>query len=201
MQPLIGVDVGQRHEASGVCVVEESKRGDMHYLVRYLARIPAGSTLPQIVQRVSEISRGAKLQATRCPHIFVDLTGLGTPVLELMQSEIPEAYLYPVYFNHGDQMRQEYPDLRIGKAFLVSRLQLLLQTARLHLPSTPDARQLADELLSYQVKIEPDANDHYGAFAVGTRDELVTALGMAVSGANRHIAAEINAYYGVLREF
>ena len=68
----------------------------------------------------------------------------------------------------------------LGKAYLVSRLQTLLQTGRLHLPRTDEAKQLADDLLDYEVTVDENANERYGAFAVGPRDELVTALGLAV---------------------
>lgn len=56
---------------------------------------------------------------------------------------------------------------------------MLLQTHQLHLPRSPEADTLAEELMEYEVQVAPDANDRYGAFPVGTRDELVTALGLA----------------------
>jgi len=43
-----------------------------------------------------------------------------------------------------------------------------------------EARALAEELLDYEVQVDENARDHYGAFWVGTRDDLVTALGLAV---------------------
>jgi hypothetical protein len=69
--------------------------------------------------------------------------------------------------------------IKIGKAWLVSRLQVLLQSKRLHLPDSDEARVLAKELQDYQIKVDQDANDKYGAFKVGTHDDLVTALGLA----------------------
>ena len=39
---------------------------------------------------------------------------------------------------------------------------------------------MADELLDYEIRVDTDANDKYGAFKVGTHDDLVTALGLAV---------------------
>ena len=39
---------------------------------------------------------------------------------------------------------------------------------------------LAQELIDYEIRVEPDANDKYGVFKVGTHDDLVTALGLAV---------------------
>jgi hypothetical protein len=70
--------------------------------------------------------------------------------------------------------------VQLGKADLVSRLQTLLQTGRLHLPRTPGAETLARELLEYEIKVAEDANESYGAFRVGALDDLVTALGLAV---------------------
>jgi hypothetical protein len=75
---------------------------------------------------------------------------------------------------------EEGRQIRISKAWLVSRLQALSQTRRLHLPKTPGAEVLAKELLDYEIRVDQDANDTYGAFKVGTHDEVVTALGLAV---------------------
>jgi hypothetical protein len=78
-----------------------------------------------------------------------------------------------------------HDQVSIGKAWLVSQLQALLQTDRLHLPRTPEAALLAQELLDYEIKVSEDANDRYGAFRVGAHDDLVTALGLAAQGEKR----------------
>ena len=63
---------------------------------------------------------------------------------------------------------------------MVSRLQALLQTGRILLPKTSEADALARELLDYELRVDQDANERYGAFKVGSHDDLVTALGLAV---------------------
>lgn len=68
----------------------------------------------------------------------------------------------------------------MSRIILVTRLQVLLQGDRLHLVQSPEAEILAQELREYEVKVTPDANERYGAFRVGTQDDLVTALGLAV---------------------
>ena len=68
----------------------------------------------------------------------------------------------------------------LGKAYLVSRLQALLDADRLHLPQTPEATALVEELLDYEIRVDRNGHDRYGAFRVGTHDDLVTALGLAV---------------------
>ena len=89
------------------------------------------------------------------------------------------------YFTHGDRRTEEGGRVSIGRAWLVSRLQSLLQTDRLHLPDTAEARQLAAELRDYEIRVDQDANDRYGAFKVGTHDDLVTALGLGVQPTRR----------------
>jgi hypothetical protein len=96
----------------------------------------------------------------------------------LKSADVP---VRPVYFTHGDR-RSEQRDgsISLGKAWLVSRLQALPQCRCILLPKTLDARVLAQELLDYEIKVDEKANDTYGAFRVGTHDDLVTALGLAV---------------------
>ena len=90
----------------------------------------------------------------------------------------------PVFFTYGDRRTETVYGLRtevlLGKAYLVSRLQTLLQTGRLHLPRTAQSETLARALREYEIQVAEDANDRYGAFRVGTKDDLVTALGLAV---------------------
>jgi hypothetical protein len=84
-----------------------------------------------------------------------------------------------VTFTHGD--RYDRGKGLLGKAYLVSRLQALLQTQGILLPPDhPEARAMADELKVYEIRVDTNANDTYGAFKVGTHDDLATALGLAV---------------------
>jgi hypothetical protein len=56
----------------------------------------------------------------------------------------------------------------------------LLQTTRFNLPETINSRDLAQELLGYEIWVSEDAKDRSGGLTVGTRDDLETALGLAV---------------------
>jgi hypothetical protein len=68
----------------------------------------------------------------------------------------------------------------VGKAYLVSQLQALLQQGKVKLPDTAEARELAKELLDYEIGVSESANVTAGAFKTGRHDDLVTALGLAV---------------------
>lgn len=67
----------------------------------------------------------------------------------------------------------------IGKAYMVSRLQTLLQGRRLHLPVTSEAIALTMELQSYQISVSERGHASFNA-RQGAHDDLVIALGLSV---------------------
>lgn len=190
MGAVIGVDIGQRREPSGLCVAEHDLRKEdgsdiLHYMIRHLERLPAGTQFPKIADRVSEVASGVYRKTRERPHLLLDVTGLGSPVVDLIR-EASKDYgrISEVYFTHGDQCTEEMVSgrsvVRLGKAYLVSKLQTMLQTARLHLPKNEQTDILRRELMDFEIEIDEKANERYGAFRVGAHDDLVTALGMSL---------------------
>lgn len=183
---LMGLDIGQQRNPTALCTVEANprprgERTDWHYLVRHLERLPIGTSYPDIAQRLNAVAQRLRQRSPQTPQLFVDATGLGKPLIDLLSQETESIrQIRGVYFTHGDRMTREGRDIRLGKAYLVSRLQMLLQSGRLHLPRNPVCEQLAEELLSYEIQVDEQANERYGAFQVGSRDDQVTALGLAV---------------------
>jgi hypothetical protein len=183
----LGVDVGQRVDPTAISVaegdarmVDGKDRPEGHHVIRHLERLALGTPYPQIVARIAAVAAGVVERTGERPRLYLDATGVGTPVLDLLRDAGVQAQLVAVYFTHGDRRTvDEHGDVRLGKAWLVSRLQALLQTGRLHLPDTKEARQTGKELLDYEIRVDQDANDKYGAFKVGSHDDLVTALGLA----------------------
>lgn len=133
-----------------------------------------------MANRLGDLCDQVNRQTAGRPTVFVDATGVGLPVVDVLKAAVTAATIVPVFFTHGDRRTEENGEVRLGKAFLVSRLQALLQTGRLHLPRTAEAQALAKELDEYEIRVSEDANDRYGAFKVGSHDDLVTALGLAV---------------------
>ena len=183
----LGVRLGQRRETSALCLAESEVREgkhrceEAHFSVRHLERLPAGTAFPDLAERTATVVEKVSKHSERTPRVYVDATGLGQPVIDLFKSWVAQATVVAVFFTHGDRRVEESSNvIRLGKAYLVAQLQTLLQTGRLHLPRTDDSRILADDLLAYEIQIVENANERYGAFKVGTRDDLVTALGMAV---------------------
>jgi hypothetical protein len=185
MSILLGADFGQRRAPSAICIAENplrvaDRRKERHFLIRTLERLPAGTTFPALADRLAAMEVGARQRATaKRVAVYVNATGVGDPLVELLATRIANR-VRPEYFTYGDRRTEDWPKVELGKAYLVARLQMLLQTGRIHLPRTPQAEALAKELLDFEIRIESDANERYGAFAVGTHDDLVTALGLAV---------------------
>ncbi len=153
---------------------------ETHYITRHLERLPLGTPYPQVVVRLVEVAARVAEKTGQEPDIYVDVTGVGAPVVDLIRAGGIKGRLWPVYFVHGDRLTRQGGQMTLGKAYLVSRLQTLLQGGRIHLPKTQEAEALAKELLDYEIHVDEHANDTYGAFKVGTHDDLVTGLGLAV---------------------
>lgn len=176
----IGVDIGQKIDPSALAVAEIEKQGKAyHYLMRHIERLPLGTPYPAVVARLVAVKKSLAERGIRDVRWWVDSTGVGQPVVDLLQA----AGIYPtaVYLTGNDKAVRDDngQTLRLGKPLLVSRLQVLLQCGRIHLPKTPEAGALADELLNYEIRVSDEGQDSYGAFKVGTHDDLATALGLA----------------------
>jgi hypothetical protein len=179
----VGVDIGQRRDPTAIAVVEQVRRStETHHMARHLERLPLGSPYPVVAERVAVVIQGVHAATSgESPTLYVDATGVGTPIVDVLRAAGVGnlARLVAIYFTHGDRRKVERGEVKLGKAWLVSRMQALLQSGLLHLPRTAEAEALGKELLDYEIRVTEDANDRYGAFRVGAHDDLVTALGLA----------------------
>jgi hypothetical protein len=186
---FVGVDVGQKHDPTTIAVCEPDERDvggqrAVFFQVRHLERMPLGTPYPRVGERLAEVVSGVRQHlATATPGrgitTYVDATGVGQPLVDLLKAS--GVHATACYFTHRDRrIVQEDRGITLGKAWLVSRLQVLLQCGRILLPRTSEADALARELLDFEIKVDQDANEKYGAFRVGAHDDLVTALGLAV---------------------
>ncbi len=179
----IGVDVGQQVDPTAVAVAEvtaqvHADRAEDRYVIRHLERLPLGTPYPDVATRVTAIVETLR---ARTPHValYLDATGVGRPLMDLLTQG--GTALHAFYFIAGGK-RTVRPDgsIALGKGWMVSRLQTLVQTGRLSLPQTAEARALAAELLTYEIRVSRTGRDTFGAFAHGTHDDLVTAVGLSV---------------------
>lgn len=190
----IGVDIGQRVDPTALCVLERAggrEPGD-RFQVRHVERLALGTKYPTVAARIAEVA--GKLRK-HDPALLLDATGVGMPVVDLVRSVLEaeriDCRVTACWFTHGDRLDWGGNEAKVGKAYLVSRLQALLQQRLLQWPRTAETEYLAQELLDYEIRVDENANDRYGAFKVGAHDDVVTAVGLAVIGADRgsgHVA-------------
>lgn len=181
----IGIDIGQRRDPTAVCVVQREERSglnrsEVQFGVRVLDRLPLGTPYPKVAQCLQDLVGDVAALAGVTPVVYVDATGVGLPVVDLLRAAVPKAKVVAVFFNYGDRRIEEHDEVRLGKGFLVSRLVALFQTERILLKPTPETEVLREELDNFEIRVDQNANTTLGAFKVGTHDDLVTALGLAV---------------------
>ena len=198
----IGIDIGQIHDPSAFVAVEahevtvqaadplfgEWPLRETHYRVLGGQRLPLGTPYPEVARRANLLAKRLYDWDSRGDvHMLVDSTGVGRPVCDLIRAQvIPQCHVTAVTLTGGDKGDPSVLwrlEASIGKAFLVSRLQALLQSRRIAAPMDADMAAMASELKGYEIKAKPETGHlQAGAFAVGAHDDLVTALGLAVLG-------------------
>lgn len=190
-QVQIGLDLGKIQDFTALVIAERARRDDghLHHVVRAVERMALGTSYPHITDRVAKAlanveALGRKRQGRGGPGIgrialVVDATGVGIAATDLLR----ERGLRPVAVTITGTDRQTAREdgvLSVGKAFLVSRLQISLQAGRLHLPNTPEAGILVDELKDYRIDVSDRGTASFNARS-GQHDDLVLALALAVA--------------------
>lgn len=183
----LGLDLGQAQEYTALAVVERGEVAtgqpreppDVHYQLRHLERAALGTGYPAIVARVHELLTQPPLQGATL--LAMDATGVGAPVVELLQRAGLSEKPYVVTLTAGDTVTHEGRHYRVPLRDLVSMLQVLLQTERLKIASAlPEAPTLVRELLRFQTKVTlATSTDTLTAWREGPHDDLVLATGLA----------------------
>jgi hypothetical protein len=133
----VGVDFGQKLDPSAIVAVEVQSRdytlnpygrpvrGVTHYVARSIQRLPLGTSYPAVARRLAEIETKLRDRGL-WSEFWVDATGVGQPVVDLLSAA--GLTVTPVYLTGSDQVTKgEHGETRMGKAPMVSRLQVLLQ--------------------------------------------------------------------------
>jgi hypothetical protein len=208
----MGVDIGQIHDPTAVCVTEAVQvhtgkyrhisdptpayydektmqfvpphdadaQMKTHYYVRHIQRLPLGTSYPDIADYLTNMLCNPMF-SQRNVRVLLDSTGVGRPVYDDLRKEIDlrrevrHIQLKPITFSHGEKYNRSTGVL--AKAFLVSRLQSLLQGHRVHAPDTAEMKATIEELRVYEIKVDESGKDTYGA-SIGKHDDLATSLGL-----------------------
>jgi hypothetical protein len=174
---IVGLDIGQVSDFTALSVLEPIRDGKIRrYDLRHLERI-RGKPYPFIVELVRE--RIAALSPARV-SVAVDATGVGTPIVELLQNARLGVTIYPIWITGGDSVSKDGYARRVPKRDLASTVQVILQERRLRVAKAlPLTEVLLREMLEFRVKITSTAHDVYGVWREGIHDDLVLSVALA----------------------
>ena len=208
LQYIIGVDLGQAHDRTALCVLEKHQRptgrmvtparrvvwGREHtskemqyestYQVRHLERLEVGMPYPEQVKRIQALHHAVERispAARKDVALVVDQTGVGRAVVDMLRlAGLTD--LQAVTIHGGDQTHSDQHEHRVPKRELVSVLQVLLQGERLKVAAAlQDAQTLTREMLAFKVTISNKGHDSYGNdWRENAHDDLVLATALAV---------------------
>jgi hypothetical protein len=154
------------------------------YACRTLKRWPIGTAYMEVVAGVAKFC-AQPLFTNTPPLLVVDATGVGEPVAEqvlvkLREDRIP-CFVRLVTITAGNAVTLASDGRwHVSKKQLASCLQVLLGQRRLQVaPDLAEAKTLARELGTFQVKITAAGNESFEAWRERDHDDLVLAVALA----------------------
>jgi hypothetical protein len=187
---FVGVDFGQSRDFTAIAVLERAEttgewdaaryawRKVVRLQLRYLERIALGTPYPEVVERVVQVTQWPELAGRCC--LAVDGTGVGRPVVDLLQRARPGCVLKPVNITSGLKQTAEGGYYGVPKRDLILGLQVLLQRGVLRIAAGLEhAPDLVKEMAAMQVKISLSGHEQYAVWREGTHDDLVFAVALA----------------------
>jgi len=172
MRYTVGIDLGQAFDYTAFAILEERKlrQYDLRHVERH-RNVP----YTVIVDRTRELV--AQLRGN--VSLAVDATGVGRPVVDMLEEARIGATLYALTLTGGDSVQREGRQIRVPKRDVVSSVACLLQTGRLRIPrSLPGAEVLERELIRFRAKISLSGHDTYEAWREADHDDLVLAVAL-----------------------
>jgi hypothetical protein len=192
----VGLDLGQSHDFTAIAVVERAEsqgewdaaafayRRKLALRLRYLERIALGTTYPEVVSRVAEVTRSGELDG--CCELVVDATGVGRPVVDMLRRAGLNCTLSPAIITGGVTESYAKSYFHVPKRDLITGLQIALQGGTLQIAAGMEhGPALIAELAEMQVRITPAGNEQFGSWREGSHDDLVFAVALSCWGARK----------------
>lgn len=140
--------------------------------MRYFQRLAEISAFAPLGP-VTEVGALVKsLEARGRVFLVPDAGGVGRPVLDLLDEQLPRTSIRPIQLTSGDNEHRESGIWYVPKKNVVDTCLLCFQQGRIKIPAEhPDEQALLDELKSYERTITRAARVVYNAVA-GSHDDL-----------------------------
>ena len=144
-----------------------------------LVRYPLGTSYPDIGRSVQSVMH--QLPALeRKPELVVDATGVGRPVVDGLREMGLKPIGVTITGGRTSNMAAS-DDYTVPKALLASVLDICLSEERLEITTQASASEVVRaELQGFHAKINRNGNTELEAHRLGTHDDLVLSMAMAV---------------------
>src|SRR5215471_7406245 len=139
---FVGLDLGQSQDFTALVILERMEyagawdaaafchEAEVAVRLRYIERIPLGTTYPDIVARVAKVMRSpAVAQGKR--YLMVDATGVGRRVGDLLERGRLPCQMIPVSITGGANETVTKGTYKVPKRDLVVTMVVMLQEGRL----------------------------------------------------------------------
>jgi hypothetical protein len=194
----LGLDLGKAQDYSAIALVEALERprpyGDPildGLQVRYLERLPLGTTYPRVVEQVRRIVTRKDLAGRIV--VVADGTGVGDPVVDMLRVAKLGCEVTAVKITSGHWENQQgttwmAPKVNVPKQDLIGGLQAVLETGELKIAAgLRYAGTLVKELVDVRVRMKDGGRVRIGADGHGQHDDLVIALALGVWRARKGV--------------
>jgi len=185
-----GIDLGGRSRdpsAMAVVYVYENALYEKRFEVKYLKRFPLLTRYTGVAREVGKIDGRIRAQAAKEGKIasimyIVDSTGLGDPIAELIEHELPEPNLFRCWLTAGRDPNEVKGErvIHLPKQIMVSNLIRLFDSEAIKIAAkSGEISAMVSELETFEMRVSEKGTDKYGAFKTGAHDDLCCALGLA----------------------
>ncbi len=197
----LGLDLASVSDASVLVVDERMDHPDLdrvrpfqgtaasveHHVVDGIYRWAPGTSYVQTIADLCAIVRERGFaEAPHHAELYVDRTGAGIPVLEMLREawRAGRLPLRPLGVTITAS-RTDNGTFSVGKGNLVTHLVRLVQERRLHVPPQPNADQLRREMAAFTQRYTARGASTFEAATESVHDDAVIALALAVHPRDR----------------
>ena len=161
--------------------------GMPHYGLVYLEQMPVKTQYNAIMDRADYIITSVK----RDCHFLVDATGVGNPVVQMLQHLAP----IPIVIVSGHTVNaRENGGYNVPKREIVTSLQAIMHSRRLMIAAgLPHLEDLRKQMLSFKMKQRDTGSLGFEAATERTHDDIVMSLAVNVWYLERMYGYKISA--------
>jgi len=194
----IGIDLAQARDRTAIAAVSSfyvgaSEENDVtsrrrarrlrhHQLVR-LDKLRPGLSYPVQAEEIVAIAEALAVDNER-PTLFVDATGVGRAVVDLLRAASPFPVKAVTFTAASETVAHAKNNVSVPKTELVATLEVALSTRRLHASSDLPLREDLDrELRAFGYELSASGRPSFEG--KGEHDDLVIALALGIWGGER----------------